>query len=119
MSFVFGCGQLISTVGDLYLFDVALREVALLDALYTGALVESEAGYRPLGDGGCEAYAFEDGPGSINGFRASTHSYTREGRFVVVLENVRGDGAVPVFDVGWNIAAILYGCSYELPTKAD
>jgi hypothetical protein len=77
--------------------------------------VDAEAEHRPLGDGECRACVFEDGPASIDGFRASTHSYLREDRFVVVLENVRGDGAVPVFDVGRNIAAILYGCSYDLP----
>jgi CubicO group peptidase (beta-lactamase class C family) len=118
MSFVFGYGQLLSTVRDLYLFDIALREGKLLNPAHTYSLLGAEAEYRPLGDGGCEAFVVEDGPASINGFRASSHSYTREDRFVVVLENVRGDGAVPVFDVGRNIAAILYGCSYDLPTTA-
>jgi len=118
MSFVFGYGQLISTVGDLHLFDRALREGILLNPAHTFSLVGAEGEYEPLGNGGCQAYVFEDGPGSINGFRASTHSYLREDRFVVVLENVRGDRAVPVFDVGRNIAAILYGCSYDLPEKS-
>jgi len=36
---------------------------------------------------------------------------------VIVLENVRGDGAVPVSEVGRNIAAILYGGSYELHSE--
>jgi CubicO group peptidase (beta-lactamase class C family) len=116
MSFVFGYGQLISTVHDLYLFDRALREGTLLNEAHTHSLVGAEAKYEPLGDGGCQAYVVEDGPGSINGFRASTHSYTREDRLVVVLENVRGGAYLPgVFDVGRNIAAILYGCSYDLP----
>jgi CubicO group peptidase (beta-lactamase class C family) len=119
MSFVFGYGQLISTVRDLYLFDVALREGKLLNRAHTHSLVGAEAEYSPLGDGSCEAYVVEDGPASINGFRASSHSYTREDRFVVVLENVRGDGAVPVFDVGRNIAAILYGCSYNPPEMGE
>jgi CubicO group peptidase (beta-lactamase class C family) len=119
MSFVFGYGQLISTVRDLYLFDVALREGKLLNRAHTHSLVGAEAEYRPLGDGSCEAYVVEDGPASINGFRASSHSYTREDRFVVVLENVRGDGAVPVFDVGRNIAAILYGCPYNPPETGE
>jgi CubicO group peptidase (beta-lactamase class C family) len=115
MSFVFGYGQLISTVRDLYRFDVALREGRLLNQAHTHSRVGAKAEYKPLGDGGCQAYVVEDGPASINGFRASTHSYTREDCFVVVLENVRGSGAVPVFDVGRNIAAILYDCSYDLP----
>jgi hypothetical protein len=119
MSFVFGYGQLISTVRDLYRFDVALREGKLLNEMYTHYLVGAEAEYIPLGNGGCQAYVVEDGPASINGFRASTHSYTREDRFVAVLENVRGNGAIPVFDVGRNIAAILYGCSYDPPETGE
>jgi len=121
MSFVFGYGQLISTARDLYLFDRALREGKLLNQTHTHSLVGAEAEYRPLGNGGCQAYVVEDGPASINGFRASTHSYTREDRFVVVLENVRSGGYyLPgVFDVGRNIAAILYGCSYDLPEQGE
>jgi CubicO group peptidase (beta-lactamase class C family)/sugar lactone lactonase YvrE len=119
MSFVFGYGQLISTVRDLYHFDIALRGGELLNQAHTRSLVGTEAEQRPLGNGGCRAYVFEDGPASINGFRASTHSYIREDRFVVVLENVRGDGAIPVFELGRNIAAILYGCSYDPPETGD
>jgi CubicO group peptidase (beta-lactamase class C family) len=121
MSFVFGYGQLISTVRDLYLFDVALREGKLLNQAHTHSLVGAKAKYEPLGDGGCQAYVVDDGPGSINGFRASTHSYIREDRFVVVLENVRSGGYhLPgVFVVGRNIAAILYGCSYNPPETGE
>jgi CubicO group peptidase (beta-lactamase class C family) len=119
MSFVFGYGQLISTVRDLYLFDTALIEGRLLNPVHTSVLVDAEAEYQPIGNGGCQAYVVEDGPASINGFRASTHRYLRENRFVVVVENVRGDGAAPVFDVGRNIAAILYGCPYDVPTSVD
>lgn len=115
MSFVFGYGHLISTVRDLYLFDVALRAGKLLNQEHTYSLVGAEVERMPLGNGGYHAYVFEDGPASINGFRASSHSYIHEDRFVVVLENVRGDGAVPVFRVGRDIAAILYGCPYDLP----
>jgi CubicO group peptidase (beta-lactamase class C family) len=116
MSFVFGYGHLLSTVRDLYLFDIALREGKLLNQEHTHFLVGAKVKREPLGNGGCEAYVVEDGPGSINGFRASSHSYTHEDRFVVVLENVRGSRPVPVFDVGRNIAAILYDCPYDLPT---
>jgi CubicO group peptidase (beta-lactamase class C family) len=120
MSFVFGYGHLISTVRDLYLFDRALREGKLLDQANTHAMVGAEAESEPLGNGGCQAYVVEDGPGSINGFRASTHSYTRDDRFVVVLANVRGGNYLPgVFEVGRNIAAILYGCPYDLPETGE
>ncbi len=116
MSFVFGYGQLVSTVRDLYRFERALHEGTLLNQVNTHAIVGAVAERRPLGDGSCEVYAFESGPGSINGFRAGIHSYVSDDRFVAVLENVRGEGAVPVFDVGRNIAAILYDCPYDLPT---
>ncbi|HEY48376.1 MAG TPA: beta-lactamase family protein [Anaerolineae bacterium] len=115
MSFVFGYGHLISTVRDLYLFDIALREGKLLNSSNTNAIYEAE--FRPIGDETCEAYVVEDGPASINGFRASSHSYIREDRFVVIVENVRSGGYyLPgVFEVGRNIAAILYGCPYDQP----
>lgn len=121
MSFVFGYGQLISTAGDLYLFDRALREGKLLNQANTYSLVGDEAEYRPVGNGACEMYVVEDGPASINGFRASTHSYAREDRLVVVLENVRSGGYyLPgVFEVGRNIAAILYGCPYDPPETGE
>ena len=115
MSFVFGYGQLLSTVRDLYRFDTAQREGTLLNAVNTRAIYAEE--YRPIGDGTCDAYVVEDGPASINGFRASSHSYVREDRFIAVIENVRSGGYyLPgVFEVGRNIAAILFGCSYDPP----
>jgi CubicO group peptidase (beta-lactamase class C family) len=120
MSFVFGYGHLISTVRDLYLFDRALRGGKLLNQAHTHSLVGAEVESQPLGDGGCQAHVVEYGPGSINGFRASTHSYPREDRFVVILENVRSGGYLPgVFEVGRNIAAILYGCSYDIPEGGE
>jgi CubicO group peptidase (beta-lactamase class C family) len=116
MSFVFGYGQLISTVRDLYLFDLALRGGLLLNPEHTRILIDEEAGGALLGNGSCAATVVESGPGSINGYRAGTHSFILEDRFVVVIENVRGGGRLPgVFEVGRNIAAILYGCSYNLP----
>jgi CubicO group peptidase (beta-lactamase class C family) len=116
MSFVFGYGQLISTVRDLYLFDRALREGLLLSTEYTRVLIDEEVEGVLLGNGSCAATVVESGPGSINGFRASTHSFILEDRFVAVLENVRSGGFQPgVFEVGRNLAAILYGCSYNLP----
>lgn len=115
MSFVFGYGQLVSTARDLLLFEQALRAEQLLNSANTRAVFTLEAEYRPLGDGQRRAYAFESGPASINGFRAGLHSYLREGRVVIVLMNVRGPGAVPVFDVGRNLAAILYDAPYDMP----
>ena len=115
MSFVFGYGQLVSTARDLYLFDIALSEGKLLNAVNTRAVYVVD--YRPIGNGTRETYVVEDGPASINGFRASSHSYVQTDRFIVVLENVRSGGYyLPgVFEVGRNIAAILYGCPYNQP----
>ena len=115
MSFVFGYGQLVSTPHDLFLFEAALREGRLLDPDNTQAVLGDEVDYRPLGNGRRRAHVFESGPASINGFRAGLHSYVNEDRVVIVLMNVRGPGAVPVFDVGRNVAAILYGAPYDLP----
>ncbi len=115
MSFVFGYGQLVSTARDLYLFDIAQREGNLLNAENSNAVYAAER--RPIGNGTFEATVVEDGPASINGFRASSHSYVREDRFVVVLENVRSGGYyLPgVFEVGRNIAAILFDYPYDPP----
>ena len=116
MSFVFGYGHLLSTVRDLYLFDLALREGNLLNPANLRSIYAAE--FRPIGNETCEAYVVEDGPASINGFRASSHSYIREERFIAIVENVRSGGYyLPgVFEVGRNIAAILYGCPYDQPT---
>lgn len=117
MSFVFGCGHLLSTPRDLYLFYQALLAGKLLHEAHRRIVYDGEAEYRPIGDGSRTVYAYEDGPGSVNGFRAGVYNYPREDRFVVVLMNVRGSGAELVYEVGRNIAAILYGAPYDEPTS--
>ena len=115
MSFVFGYGDLLSTPRDLYLFYRALLEGRLLDEAHRRIVYDGEAEYRPIGDGSRTVYAYEDGPASVNGFRAGVYNYPREDRFVVVLMNVRGSGAALVYEVGRNLAAILYGAPYDAP----
>jgi len=115
MSFVFGYGHLLSTTHDLYLFYQALLDGMLLEEPYRRVVYDDEGEILPIGDGSRYVYAVEDGPASINGFRAGINSYPNEDRFIVVLMNTRGPGAEYVFDVGRNLAAILYGAPYEGP----
>jgi len=117
MSFVFGYGQLLSTVRDLYLWDRALRDGRFLSEDFTTFVTDFAAERDPIGTAGREIDAIRFG-GSINGFLCSTHSYTEDGRFVVVLSNAKdttGDVLPSTFDVARNIAAILYGFRYEHP----
>ena len=117
MSFVYGYGHLLSTVRDLFLFDRALRSCQLLSLEHTERLLAANAERDPLGTGGQEVDVLRFG-GSINGFLASAHSYTQDDRYVAVLLNVKDSrgGTLPSsFDVGRNVAAILYGLEYFLP----
>lgn len=118
MSFVFAYGDLLSTPRDLYLFYRALLDGRLLDQAHRRIVYDGEAEHRPIGDGSRTVYAYEDGPASVNGFRAGIYNYPLEDRFVVVLMNVRGSGAALVYEVGRNIAAILYGAPYDAPTSS-
>jgi CubicO group peptidase (beta-lactamase class C family) len=117
MSFVFGAGHLRSTVRDLFRWEKALRAGQFLSEEHTAYVLEADSREEPLGTSGREVPVFRYG-GSINGFLCSTHSYTQDDRFVVVLSNVKdrsGDTLPSTFDVARNIAAILYGVRYELP----
>ena len=116
MSFVFAYGDLLSTPRDLYLFYRALLEGRLLNEAHRRIVYDREAESRPIGDGSRTVYAYEDGPASVNGFRAGIYNYPREDRFIVVLMNMRGPGAELVYEVGRNLAAILYGAPYDAPT---
>jgi len=118
MSFVFAYGHLLSTTRDLFLFYNALLDGKLLSPADRPIVYDWEAEWRPIGDGSQTAYAYEDGPASVNGFRAGVYSYPREDRFVVVLMNTRGPGASLVYDVGRNLAAVLYGAPCVLPATA-
>ena len=116
MSFVFAYGDLLSTPRDLYLFYRALLDGRLVNEAHRRIVYDNEAEHRPIGDGSRVAYVYEDGPASVNGFRAGIYNYPREERFVIVLMNVRGSGAALVYEVGRNIAAVLYGAPYALPS---
>lgn len=121
MTFVFGCGHLLSTVRDLFLWERALRGGVFLSEENTAYMLEADAREDRLGSSRRDVDVFRYG-GSINGFLCSTHSYTEDDRFVVVLSNVkdRGSNTLPsTFNVARNIAAILYGVRYELPERPD
>jgi len=118
MSFVFAYGHLLSSTRDLYLLYEALLDGRLLSPANRRIVYDWEAERRPIGDGSQTAYVVEDGPASVNGFRAGVYSYPWEDRLVVVLMNTRGPGASLVYEVGRNLAAILYGAPHVLPTPA-
>ena len=118
MSFVFAYGHLLSSTRDLYLFYTALLDGRLLSRANQRIVYDWEAERRPIGDGSLTAYVCEDGPASVNGFRAGVYSYPWEDRLVVVLMNTRGSGASLVYEVGRNLAAVLYGAPYVLPAPA-
>ncbi len=119
MSFVYGYGHLLSTVRDLYLWDRALRDGEFLSEDYTDFVLTFAAGQDPIGTSEHEVDVVRFG-GSVNGFLCSTHSYTQDDRFVVVLSNAkdRSETVLPsTFAVARNMAAVLYGLEYERPTR--
>ena len=118
MSFVFSYGHLLSTTCDLFHFYEALVDGRLLSPSNRRIVYDWEGEQCPIGNGSRTAYAVEDGPASVNGFRAGIYSYPSEDRLVVVLMNVRGSGASLVYEVGRNLAAILYGAPYVPPTAS-
>ena len=111
MSFVFGYGHLLSTVRDLYRWDRALRTGRFLSDEHTDFIVDFARERDPIGKLRRKVDVVRFG-GSVNGFLCSTHSYTQDGRFVVVLANVKdpsGSVLPSTFDVARNIAAAMYG----------
>ena len=121
MSFCFGAGHLLSTVRDLFHFDTALRGGDLVSPEFLQFILTNDARRERLGSGRHSEDVFRYG-GSINGFLCSTHSYTQDDRYVVVLSNVkdRNEDFLPsTFNVARSLAAILYGVRYELPDPVE
>lgn len=111
MTFCFGAGHLLSTVGDLYRWDRALRAGAFLNDEHTEFILDSAREQDPVGRLRRKIDVVRYG-GSINGFLCSTHSYTQDDRFVVVLSNLKdvsGDVLPSTFDVAREVAAAMYG----------
>jgi len=111
MSFVIGAGQLMSTVRDLYNWNRALMDGVFLNEEHTEFILDAARERDPVGKLRRQIDVVRYG-GSINGFLCSTHSYTQDDRFVVVLSNLKdvsGDVLPSTFDVAREIAAAMYG----------
>ena len=111
MSFVFGAGQIMSTVRDLYRWNRALMDGVFLNEEHTEFILDAAREQDPVGKLRRKIDVVRYG-GSINGFLCSTHSYTQDDRFVVVLSNLKdvsGNVLPSTFDVAREIAAAMYG----------
>lgn len=111
MSFVFGGGHLMSTVRDLYRWNRALMAGVFLNEEHTEFMLDAAREKDPVGKLRRKIDVIRYG-GSINGFLCSTHSYTQDDRFVVVLSNLKdvsGKELPSTFDVAREIAAAMYG----------
>ena len=111
MSFVFGAGQLMSTVRDLYRWNRALMDGVFLNEEHTEFILDAAREQDPVGKLKRKIDVVRYG-GSINGFLCSTHCYTQDDRFVVVLSNLKdvsGEMLPSTFDVAREIAAAMYG----------
>jgi CubicO group peptidase (beta-lactamase class C family) len=111
MSFTFGAGQLMSTVRDLYRWNRALMDGVFLNEEHTEFILNAACEQDPVGKLRRKIDVVRFG-GSINGFLCSTHSYTQDDRFIVVLSNLKdvsGKMLPSTFDVAREIAAAMYG----------
>ena len=124
MSFVFAYGHLLSTVGDLHRFALALDDPAVLPVDFRDAFF-NECGWTvqntPIGP----SYRSISGnylAGSINGFASHILRIEKDGIFIAILKNMKEPGAQIV--VKWpeyitsRILAVLYGEPYDMPRKS-
>lgn len=122
MSFVLGAGQLLSTVGDLYLFDRALYTDRLLSDAGK-ELFFTMYGWFPM------RYPFGTGwktvlcnnlDGSINGFQSHTQRIAKDSVLIVAMRNIKEAVYENQIVIKWPdaiaspVLAILYGEEYEL-----
>ncbi|OGU56050.1 MAG: hypothetical protein A2V66_14880 [Ignavibacteria bacterium RBG_13_36_8] len=114
-----GGGGLYSTVEDMFKWD---------RSLYTGKLVKKSSLdkiFTPYSDSGKYCYGWIKGEdfghvcfqhsGGIEGFVCYDKRYVDDDAFIVVLSNYINS---PVKDIAKDLAAILFGESYELPQAA-
>ena len=122
MSIPYAAGSLYSTVEDLYKWDQALYTEKLLPEKY------KEMMFKPflknyaygwfiqklsLGDTQGTYHAVEHG-GGINGFNTLITRFTDDRHLIVLMNNT---GGAKLDEMRSNIAKILYGKPYTLPTK--
>jgi CubicO group peptidase (beta-lactamase class C family) len=124
MSFVFSYGHLLSTVGDLHRFAIALEDTAVLPEEFR-EMFFNECGWTVQG-----ATVGQSGrpvrgnylSGSINGFASHLFRIEDDGIFIALLKNMKEPGTEIV--VKWpeyvtsRILAVLYGEPYEMPKKS-
>lgn len=126
MSFVFGCGHLLSTVEDLYLFDKALYTNKLLSE-ESKKLFFNKYGWfstrYPYGKGSKRIFSYSL-DGSINGFQSHTQRIQKDTVFIVALRNVKESVYENQIVIKWpnvmmsRILAIMYDEEYDLPKKS-
>jgi len=124
MSFVFGCGHLLSTAPDLYRFAEALDDPAVLPVDYR-EMFFNRSGWTvqrtPVGQGRRQIRG-NYLSGSINGFASHILRIEKDEIFIALLKNMKEPGAQIV--VKWpefitsRILAVLYNEPFEMPRKS-
>lgn len=125
MSFAFGCGHLLSTAEDLYLFDQALYGSVLLSDDMKELFFNKYGWHYQKVAVGNDGYIAKTNliGASVNGFKANMLRITDDKIFIVQLTNhkeqnqhiLQGWGSV---DIASRILAILYEKPYDLPRKS-
>ncbi len=125
-----GCGGLISTAGDLYLWHRALFSDQLLPGELKKKMYEptehGQYGYgwgirRKVPAGSPDTLDIVEHSGSVNGFGSYIAQILQDTSLVVVLKNSREDTYIsPAFapGIGDQIISILYGEDVPLPTAS-
>ena len=118
MSIPFGGGCLFSTVEDMYLWDRALYTDKLLNESSLNEIFtpfKDDYGYgwyiSDIHNRKCIRHS-----GGIDGFTANISRYVDDNVCIVVLSNFEH---TPVNNISKDLAAILFGEKYELPSKRD
>ncbi len=125
MSFAFGCGHLLSTAEDLYLFDQALYGSVLLSVEMKDLFFNKYGWHYQKVAVGNDGYIAKANLicASVNGFKANMLRITDDEVFITQLTNhkeqnqhiLQGWGNV---DITSRILAILYEKPYDLPRKS-
>jgi CubicO group peptidase (beta-lactamase class C family) len=129
-SYTVGPGGLISTAGDLYLFDQALYSNILISEEYRRKIfMPASTGNYGYGwfitnkkiNSGHDSILVADHSGSINGFGSYMARIMSDSSLVIILKNQKADTYIdPAFapEIGSQIISILYGDSVGLPKKS-
>ncbi|MEO5564710.1 MAG: serine hydrolase, partial [Chitinophagaceae bacterium] len=118
-----GAGQILSTVEDLYKWNIALSSNKLLSEKYSTLLFKPNLSNYAYGwnikqkslKGFADKVTIAEHGGSSTGFLSYISKNLTNGDFIVVLSN-RSNAAVQ--NMTEDIQAILYGDSYKMPIRA-